>query len=181
MEIQGSLPVVNVALVQGSSWIMKVESTDVASDVYGLSRDFTTVHNMPFETSYTTSWYDIDSVGIRKKWRRPTFIVDGDDPIQLRIDVWRDYDPNNLKRTFFVNVGNPTSGTAQWGTAQWGVTADPADQARWVGAGEAQEIIRGSNMGRAISVQFAVSGPSDGTPWAVNAVSLKYVPLRVRS
>jgi hypothetical protein len=125
-----------------------------------------------FTSFFQTSWYTAGVPGVRKRWRRPTFIVDADDAYTLNVQVFTDYANLSAKREFNI-TNNPTTSGRPWGTSVWGVD-------NWGAAPDGeQDILRGSGMGRAYAVQLKVTGPLD-MMWSVNAMDLRYIVQRIR-
>ena len=129
---------------------------------------------------YTTRWFDLDEPSLFKKWKRPDFVFDRDFTALLRVDTWKDYDPSNVSRSYYLQV-TPLGTVLVWddGTHSANMKWDNNVWASDVAAG-AQGIAKGSAMGRARSIRLRVTGPTPSKRWSVNAVGLKWVPRRVR-
>jgi hypothetical protein len=125
------------------------------------------------ESYYVTRWYDAGTASQLKRWKRPDIIMDGDLAVTIRVDVYRDYDPTNIKRSFEVSTESAAS--TLWGAFDWG----EGDWATSSTAGS-QEIKRGSSLGRARAVQLRFTGPAASVRWSVNSINFKNVPKRIR-
>jgi hypothetical protein len=122
---------------------------------------------------YFTRWFDAGSPSVVKRWRRPDFILDSDTAVTLDVSVYRDYDNSAISNGYQIAPTVPVSsgvwGTGLWGTMLWSAAASGSE-----------DIVRGSSMGRARSVQMKIAGPSTSKRWAINAMNFKYIEKKVR-
>lgn len=125
-----------------------------------------------FESYFQTSWYAVGAPALRKRWRRPSFVVDNDLDTTIIVQVYTDYTKLSAKRQFLINTSAADSGGLVWGTGLWGEPWGDAPM------GE-QAINRGSGLGRAYVVSLKFTGPQD-QHWSVNALDLRYIPQKVR-
>lgn len=126
-----------------------------------------------FESFYVTRWMNGGKPTLKKSWRRPDFVAKSRSlAYEMTVDVFTDYDPNNIQRTKLLSV--PAGGTgAAWGGFNWGdgtVFGPPANGAK---------IERGGNLGSAKSVSLKLSGAL-GFAWGVDAIVFKIIPRRMR-
>lgn len=121
---------------------------------------------------YKTRWFDANNSSVLKRFRRPDIILDDDYTAALRVDAFKNYDPQNLSRSFTIST--QALSTSQWGAFSWGV-------GKWsTQATGTQEIARGASLGNARSVQLKISGPTPSVRWSVNAINLKFIARPVR-
>jgi hypothetical protein len=127
-------------------------------------------------TSYfRTSWFDGGSANVIKRFRRPEFVLDADVSTQVRVDVYRDFDPSFAVKTFYINGTGPSGGTwdsGSWDSMLWGAESDGR-----------QDIDRGGPLGRARAVQLKFTQDlnySTSVTWGVSSVGMKYIPKRLR-
>jgi len=128
-------------------------------------------------TSWTfTKWYDLGNAALVKRWKHPIIVCDSASDVTLTADVFRDYDLTAPTRSFNLDIVGPpaptTWGGSTWGGGTWSTAINAA----------AQSIERGGLLGRGTAIAMKVSGPATGDiPWSVNAITLKYIPKRIRS
>ena len=126
-----------------------------------------------FPSYFQTAWYAAGTPGVRKRWRRPTFIMDNEVLMQLGVSIYRDYSVSTVARQFSV-TNDPTSAGMIWDVDDWG-------DAPWGAAGTGgQAIQRGSGLGRAYAIQIKVTATTLSTAWGLNAIELRYIPGRIR-
>jgi len=123
-------------------------------------------------TSYfKTAWWDVGLPGVKKRFRRPAFVLDADEDHSVTVRTRTDWH-GGRERSSVVSIDVPDDGmiwgTGQWGTGLWGVSI----------AGE-QQVKRGAAAGRAYAVQFEFGGMPN-TDWGLNAVQLPYIVQRIR-
>jgi hypothetical protein len=144
---------------------------------------------IPFPTLYATNWKFADSPELRKHWMRPRFIIRiPPADFTLRVEVYRDYDESEPKRTFQLFIS--AEGEYYWrdlgfddpsGTGfDWEPTSPSGRGGLWSGAARGGRIIRGKSFGIARSVQlvFSTSPSSIGQQWGLDAVVLKHIDRR---
>ncbi len=137
-------------------------------DVFTSQKDLLATVETSFDSNYRTGWVDGNSYSMKKMFRRPDFVLKQvDAPISLNIKVFHDYEEATGFERKDINVTLPasTSGfvwdTSVWDTATWGTTS--------VGA----QVVRGSNLGLARSVQLLFTGPV-GKKWGLDSIAFKY-------
>jgi hypothetical protein len=137
---------------------------------------------------YRTKWIDLGEPAIKKRWRRTEAVMQVDQPYDLPVVSYSDYDSSvSVKNFIFRSAGNETSAAAStwngagvvWNTALWAKEQ-----------GNYGYVDRGANLGIARSVSLKVGGQvlSTAVPgqsqapvfWGVDALILKFVPRRVR-
>lgn len=129
-------------------------------------------------SSFSTRWFDGGSSAIRKRYRRPEFVLAGDKNSRIRVEVFRDYDPTAVTRTFYVTTDDLASAT--WNSAPWGTLVYASGQTG------SREIDRGSSLGPARSVQLRFTQDTSASPftsstrWGLSSIALKYKPKRIR-
>jgi hypothetical protein len=121
-----------------------------------------------------TRWFDEGNPALKKRWKRPIFVCDNSlDSVLLRVYAYRDYDFNGTPKIFDLDIVVPATGMLwgdNWGSGVWAGTIT-----------NTQQIEKGGNIGRGISVALKVQGPAAGdVGWGVNSVTWKYVPKRIR-
>jgi hypothetical protein len=147
----------------GDTYILEVEATKGGDD------DIDGV-DTPFDSSFTTAWFAAGKPGVRKRWRRPTLIVDNDSTATLNVKVWRDYKTTTLAREFNLDTSAIAVGMVwgdDWG-GNWGAGTD----------GD-QTIKSGSGLGRAYAIRVKVTGP-ESTHWGLNSIEFRYILQRIR-
>lgn len=131
---------------------------------------------------FKTSWVDIGSPSIVKRWRHADFAMRAANTGTVLVEVRRDYDPSTVYKTFQItptvtNLGlewdDGTNTFGKWddGTGTYGKWADNPVTA--------EAIVRGSSMGSARAVQLAFYAPA-GQTWGVDSIGFKYIPKRLR-
>lgn len=152
-----------LACSPSTGYVWKLESGTGATDNFGAGE-------VSFTPTFTTAWYDAGVPGVRKRWRRPVFVLDNEADTSVYVQVFRDYNTSTADRQFYV-VTNADGAGMDWGD-NWG--------GFWSASGTGtQAIERGSGLGRAYSVQMKVTGPTD-IPWNINEIVLKYIVNRIR-
>jgi hypothetical protein len=128
------------------------------------------------DAHYQTPWFDLGQPAMKKRWRRPeAVLLDGQDA-EVRVDVMRDYDPNNAVRQFHFTTTASAEDVMVWGPG-YGLWGDP-----WGGSvDEAWVVDRGSPIGAARAVSLRFRSPLNDVDWGVNAFVLKVTPRKVRS
>jgi hypothetical protein len=133
----------------------------------------------PIVASYQTPWVDLGNPALTKAWRRPVFVCRADEPFTLECQGFRDYDDALPAGSAFQIAVAPTAAGGEWDASLW----DGGDA--WVANGNRREtIVKGARLGRAVSVCVKIEGPktlADQAPWAVDSITWKYIPKRIRS
>jgi hypothetical protein len=146
--------------------IVKLNKIEFGGDKLGSTAELT-----PFTAYYTTKWVDAGWPTLRKSWRRPDFVLPRlDADYQIGVQVYRNYDTQNPRRSFIVN--SPGGSGDLWGEFDWG-------DGFWGGGGEGSTIQRASNLGLAAAVMMKISGPVNAR-WGVDGIVLKFLPRRFR-
>lgn len=129
------------------------------------------------DSYYTTRWMDAKNPALIKRWKRPEIVLRGtSSQVTLTVDVWRDYDTANIVRTLNLQTNAPGASALVWGTGLWGTGS-------WAGdSSESEEIHRLGTLGRGRAVRLRVNGPSTaGVKWAVDSITFKFIPRRMRA
>lgn len=126
------------------------------------------------DSFYRTRWYDLKTVAYKKRWKRPQIVLRGGTAGTIIVDGYKNYDITVPTRHFELSTtADADSGvwdTAVWDTDVWG---------REVGV--QSEIQRGSQMGNATSVALRFNGPLTNVDWGVDAITMKFIPRKVRN
>lgn len=142
-------------------------------DLYEYEKDVMATTETGFPSFYRTGWYDGRMYSMKKMFRRPDFVVKQlNEASQINVKVYHNYEeaPGNERKNF--NVVIPASaqgmrwGLANWGSGYWGLDA------------EGSQVIRGSNLGLARSVQLLFTGPS-GLAWGIDSIAYKFNTRKV--
>ncbi len=136
--------------------------------------------NVDIESHYTTRWIDNEQPAVPKRWKRPELVLDERPGLVLGVQLWKDYDATTPARQFTVTIPDADVGSStliwdvgQWDEEDWAESASDADVA--------QSIERVGMLGRARSVRLRFSGPTGPSMrWAVNAITYKFIPRRIR-
>lgn len=150
-----------------------VLTVEVEGQAFDVLEDPVVTH---IDSYYKTRWFDADVEAQLKRWKRCEFVCDADEPAELFVDVYRDFDPSRIKGSFRLEIeATPQEDVGVWDVSNW-------DEANWgFDADGIQDIKKGSNLGRARAVQLRVHGPRDtDSLWAVNSITFKLVPKRIR-
>ena len=145
----------------------------VEVDLYSEVNDRIGGTNLGFSTYYRTGWIDGRTYSQKKMWRRPDIVVKQiDSAAQLNVKVYHNFEEavGNERKTFVINIPASASGmvwgAGAWGYGSWGVMAQGA------------QVMRGSNLGLARSVQLLFTGPS-GKYWGIDSISYKFNARKV--
>ena len=129
---------------------------------------------VPIVSHYRTRWFDLGSVAVKKRWKRPEFVLKGGTASTVVVEVFHDYDPTNVKRRFSISSDADGStgvwNTSTWGGAQWGRRS-----------GTRNSFDRGPGLGTARAVAFYMKGPITAADWGVDSLTVKFVPRPPRS
>lgn len=126
----------------------------------------------PIPSYYTTAWYDIGSPTVQKRFKRPTYLVRNQEVSTFHVDIYQDWDQSAIAKSHDVTTSTPGA-TGVWGSGM--------DVAYWSGTGSNRESpLKGTNLGSAYSVQLKLTAPTTAVQWAVDEISLRYIPKRVR-
>lgn len=118
-----------------------------------------------FDSYYVTKWRDAGLTNSKKFWRRPEFLVRqlGEDTT-INVSTYHNWDRSVSVRDF---------------TLQFDGTAFSGGYESWVQPDLGSDLVKGTNLGLANSVQLKVSGVG-GQAWGVNGLTLKFNPRRSR-
>jgi hypothetical protein len=131
------------------------------------------VQSSPYTSHLVTSWFHAGFPGVKKRWRRPTFVVDADDDATIGVKAYVDYSSLTPQRSGSISVTGAVGGSGVWNSSTWNGTT-------WTsGTTGDQDIIRGSAFGNAFALQLRFDGPQD-VHWGINAIDLRYIPQRIR-
>ena len=142
-------------------------------DMYNEEQDRLGGVNVGFSSYYRTGWIDGRMYSMKKMFRRPDFIMKQvDTQRSVNVKVFHNYEEasGNERKTF--NILLPASsrgmlwGEGRWGENYWGIVAEGA------------QIIRGSNLGLARSVQLLFTGPT-GYYWGLDSIAYKFNTRKV--
>lgn len=124
------------------------------------------------ESYYRTAWFTAGLPGVRKRFRRPTFVCDATVSAIIGLQSYKDFMALTQARSQQLTVSGSTGSGTLWGGANWNAFT-------WGETGtDDQQIVRGAAFGSAYAVQLKFTGP-DG-PWGLNDIELRYVPQRIR-
>lgn len=142
-------------------------------DIYDEEKDLIGTTQQNFVSYYRTGWVDGRSYSQKKMFRRPDFVVkQADTSRMINIKVYHNFEEalGNERKSF--NLVLPASGRGmKWGTGQWG-------KDKWGVIAEGAQLLRGSNLGLARSVQLLFTGPA-GLSWGIDSISYKYNPRKI--
>lgn len=63
---------------------------------------------------YVTDWFDMGQEAMFKRWRRPEFVMRQGTSSTIQVDVSRDYDPDNVYATWFIEQTATATGGLVW-------------------------------------------------------------------
>lgn len=142
-------------------------------DVYTEVNDRIGGSDLGFSSYYRTGWVDGRSYSQKKMWRRPDIVVKQVDvAAQLNVKVYHNFEEaiGNERKAFVINIPASASGML-WGVGSWG-------QGTWGVMAQGAQVLRGSNLGLARSVQLLFTGPS-GKEWGLDSISYKFNARKV--
>ena len=146
--------------------VVRVDSFESETDLFGGVES-------SFNSYYRTGWVDGRSYSMKKMWRRPDIVVKQVDTARIiNVKVFHNYEEanGNERKTFNLSLGPSASGmswhSGRWGVGLWGVQAEGA------------QVVRGSNLGLARSVQLLFTGPT-GLSWGLDSISYKFNTRKV--
>jgi hypothetical protein len=141
--------------------VLKVDSFSNETDLIGATEK-------AFSSYYRTGWVDGRSYSAKKMWRRPDIIVKQVDTDRIiNVKVFHNFEESagNERKTFVISLAGSASGMV-WGTDRWG-------SGKWGVHAEGGQVVRGSNLGLARSVQLLFTGPT-GASWGIDSISYKF-------
>jgi hypothetical protein len=129
---------------------------------------------VPIDCYFLTVWQDAGEPIIKKRWKRPEVVLLSGQDSTVTVSAYRDYDSTHAFKTFHLTT-DADDGAAQWDEAEW-------DEAIWEReTGDLLAIKRGSPLGNANAVALKFTGPQNKKPFRIDALTMKYVPRRVRN
>jgi len=137
-------------------------------DEFDEEKDFIDQTEVGFNSYYRTGWVDGRSYSAKKMFRRPDFIMKQvDSTRQVNVKVFHNFEEadGNERKVFNISLGSAATGM-MWGSGQWGID-------NWGVVAQGAQIMRGSNLGLAKSVQLLFTGPN-GLYWGIDSISYKY-------
>jgi hypothetical protein len=142
-------------------------------DVYSEEKDLLAGVETAFDSYYRTGWVDGRSYSMKKMWRRPDIVVKQVDTSRtINVKVFHNFEEavGNERKTFNIQLDASASGML-WGEGRWGV-------GEWGVAAAGAQVLRGSNLGLARSVQLLFTGP-DGLFWGIDSIAYKFNTRKV--
>lgn len=129
---------------------------------------------------YTTRWFDAGQPAVVKRWRRPLIILKGGIATTIQIDLWRDYDQSNIKRTAFLQT-TATAGVLVWDDGSHAAGMKWNNNVWAGGDTNVEDVLKSAILGRAQSVRLRFTGPNaPSARWQVDGITFKYIPRRIR-
>jgi hypothetical protein len=151
-----------------TGYVVELHATTALEDKPGAS-------DVGIDSWVYTRWFDLGNPALIKRWKHPIFVLDANDDQTLRVNVYRDYDFTNVVRTFDLVLSAPPA-PETWNGTTWGGSVWSSGTVTGT-----QRIEKGGLLGRGTAIALKVNGPADGDmPWAVNSITWKYIPRRVR-
>jgi len=142
-------------------------------DNYDEEKDLLAGVETSFDSYYRTGWVDGRSYSMKKMWRRPDIVVKQVDTARtINVKVFHNFEEafGNERKTFNINLNASASGML-WGEGYWGV-------GEWGLQAAGAQVLRGSNLGLARSVQLLFTGP-DGLYWGIDSIAYKFNTRKV--
>ncbi len=124
---------------------------------------------------YQTRWVDTGSSATKKNWKTPEFVLRGGSAYDLSVDVYADYDPQVVRKTFPLHATIDPS-IVTWDTTNWGANWGPAPV-----LSNRSQVVKGSGMGTKRAISLKINGPTTNSFWGLNALTMKFVPRPPRS
>ena len=155
-----------LAIHPGIPRVLKVDAFEAETDLLA------TVETN-FSSYYRTGWVDGRSYSAKKMWRRPDIVIKQSDTARtVNVKVFHNFEEatGNERKTFDISIEASASGMlwgeGYWGSGKWGIQAEGA------------QVVRGSNLGLARSVQLLFTGPT-GLSWGIDSISYKFNARKV--
>lgn len=142
-------------------------------DVYDEEKDLIGGTQQNFSSYYRTGWVDGRSYSQKKMFRRPDIVVKQVDTERVvNVKVYHNFEEalGNERKDFNLSLASSATGM-RWGSGQWDVDS-------WGVVAQGAQVLRGSNLGLARSVQLLFTGP-DGLSWGIDSISYKYNTRKV--
>lgn len=151
--------------ISGRNYLQVLENPDNTS-TYDTLVNATQRH---ISSWYTTSWLDLGSPVIKKRFRAPEFVLRTVDIVtSLLVEAKIDFADAYVKKSFTLYTKQDPN-VLIWTSGTWGKNW----QIRTI---RQSEITKGSPLGIARAVQLKIYGPTTNDHWGINAFSLKFVP-----
>jgi hypothetical protein len=171
-------PVVMGGCVANTGSVIHVDDEDDrVTDNYLAS---TEVH---IDSHFRTPWVEGKNAIVKKRWGKPRMITLAKSSITLGVQVYKDYDTAEARKTFVVEVAGRTSSSV-WNTAVWDDSAVGSSTiAIWGTDAEAivADVKRLPTLGTAKAISMRIDGPTvTNNSWEVNALAFTYTPRRLR-
>lgn len=158
-----------LAIGNGGTYLYYLMSANGTTDTVASGPTTTT-----FSSYLTTAFFAAGKPGLKKRWRRPTFVVDATTTVTLGVSVYADYKSLTAKSTNSVLVTSAAGGGAVWGEFTWGAfTWGPA-------AEKDQQIVRGTGFGSAYTIALKISAAPASPAWGLNLIDFRYIPKTIR-
>ncbi len=142
-------------------------------DVYSEEKDLLAGVETGFSSYYRTGWVDGRMYSMKKMFRRPDVVVKQVDSARtINVKVFHNFEEadGNERKSFNISLGPSASGML-WGEGRWGV-------GYWGVAAAGAQVLRGSNLGLARSVQLLFTGPV-GFFWGIDSIAYKFNTRKV--
>lgn len=139
--------------------------------------DISLFQDLPITAWYTTRWYDADVRAVKKRWKRPVFVMQGGAEQRTIVEVLTDYDPTKVSKTFeLLTTLDATEGI--WDADDW-------DDFLWAAetllAGDKAVILRGSPLGSGVAKALRMKNTTAGQDWRVHGLTMKWISKRLRN
>jgi len=142
-------------------------------DVYAEEKDLFAGVETGFTSYYRTGWVDGRMYSMKKMFRRPDIVVKQVDTARtVNVKVFHNFEEatGNERKTFNISLSPSATGMlwgeGRWGSGYWGVAAAGA------------QVLKGSNLGLARSVQLLFTGPT-GYYWGLDSIAYKFNTRKV--
>lgn len=142
-------------------------------DAFEAETDLLATVESSFDSYYRTGWVDGRSYSMKKMWRRPDIVIKQSDTARtVNVKVFHNFEEatGNERKTFNISIEASATGMlwgeGRWGSGYWGVQAEGA------------QVVRGSNLGLARSVQLLFTGPT-GLSWGIDSIAYKFNTRKV--
>lgn len=126
------------------------------------------------DSYYRTRWIDLGTVAFKKRWKRPQIVLRGGTDGTVLVEGYKNYDATIPTRHFSLQTTAEAAAGA-WGTAVWDTDVWGRD------IGVQSELERGSQLGNAFSVALKFYGPATNVDWGIDAITMKFIPRKVRN
>lgn len=147
LTMASNLQFIGASPGQGFLLLLEDPTVDVPYDT------LTTGQRRAVTAYYRTRWIDLGQPAIKKRWKRPDFVVHSlNAQAELPVQLYTDYDPIAIKKRFGLATSQDAS-VMLWGDV-WGETWDLDGQ-----RSERSEVLRGASLGQARAVQLKINGP----------------------